>query len=446
MRRRCSCSPMAVTTSWSAAPAAATAVGATWPSRAGARNHVATTGACSAICATSPAANSGPRRYQPMLKQPEALTRRSSRMRAPSSAARDRDFDAHTEIVRVARGRYRAAPHHAHQPRPQPAHDRDDQLRRGGAGARHRRCRCTRPSAICSCRPNSYRELQAILCTRRPRSSGEHAAWMCHLLARARRGDRRDLVRDRPGPLHRPRIAALAIRRRCDAMPAPLSNSRGLGAGSRSWRIRRTHHARAGAIGHGRILCHSASARTATPCLQPGREISDRASGRPRLRTGLDPQPGDAAPAQRHRGRGAALRAARQRRIIYAQPAAARRSQRPLANRRGQSGLWGHAISGDLPIVLLHARDRSEYRTGAPAGAGARVLALKGLAVDLVIWNEDHAGYRQQLQDQIMGLIASGAEASLLDRPGGIFVRSARADFQRGSHPAAGGRAARAGR
>jgi len=50
---------------------------------------------------------------------------------------------------------------------------------------------------------------------------------------------------------------------------------------------------------------------------------------------------------------------------------------------------------------------------------------LKGLAVDLVIWNEDHAGYRQQLQDQIMGLIASGIEASVIDRPGGIFVRSA---------------------
>jgi cyclic beta-1,2-glucan synthetase len=27
-----------------------------------------------------------------------------------------------------------------------------------------------------------------------------------------------------------------------------------------------------------------------------------------------------------------------------------------------------------------------------------------------VIWNEDHAGYRQRLQEQIMGLIASGIE------------------------------------
>ena len=50
---------------------------------------------------------------------------------------------------------------------------------------------------------------------------------------------------------------------------------------------------------------------------------------------------------------------------------------------------------------------------------------LKGLAVDLVIWNEDHAGYRQLLHDQIMGLIAAGVEANVTDRPGGIFVRPA---------------------
>jgi cyclic beta-1,2-glucan synthetase len=42
-----------------------------------------------------------------------------------------------------------------------------------------------------------------------------------------------------------------------------------------------------------------------------------------------------------------------------------------------------------------------------------------------VIWNEDQAGYRQALQDQIMGLIASGTETNITDRPGGIFVRPA---------------------
>ncbi|MDP1768143.1 MAG: cyclic beta 1-2 glucan synthetase, partial [Nitrospirota bacterium] len=47
----------------------------------------------------------------------------------------------------------------------------------------------------------------------------------------------------------------------------------------------------------------------------------------------------------------------------------------------------------------------------------------KGVAVDLVIWNEDRTGYRQVLHEQILGLIASGLEAQVMDRPGGIFVR-----------------------
>ena len=94
-------------------------------------------------------------------------------------------------------------------------------------------------------------------------------------------------------------------------------------------------------------------------------------------------------------------------------------------NRRGQSGLWGYAISGDLPIVLLQIGDAANIDLVRQLVQAHAYWGLKGLAVDLVIWNEDHAGYRQRLQEQIMGLIASGIEASLIDRPGGIFVRLA---------------------
>jgi cyclic beta-1,2-glucan synthetase len=94
-------------------------------------------------------------------------------------------------------------------------------------------------------------------------------------------------------------------------------------------------------------------------------------------------------------------------------------------NRRGQSGLWGQSISGDLPIVLLQIADPARIELVRQLVQAHAYWRLKGLAVDLVIWNEDRAGYRQELQDQIMGLIASGSEASLLDRPGGIFVRPA---------------------
>ena len=94
-----------------------------------------------------------------------------------------------------------------------------------------------------------------------------------------------------------------------------------------------------------------------------------------------------------------------------------------VENRRGQSGLWSYSISGDLPIVLLRIEDSANIELVRQLVQAHAYWRLKGLAVDLVIWNEDHAGYRQLLQDQIMGLIVAGIEATLTDRPGGIFVR-----------------------
>jgi cellobiose phosphorylase len=88
-----------------------------------------------------------------------------------------------------------------------------------------------------------------------------------------------------------------------------------------------------------------------------------------------------------------------------------------LRNRRGQSGLWSYAISGDLPIVLLQIGDSENIDLVRQLVQAHAYWRLKGLAVDLVIWNEDRGGYRQVLQDQIMGLIAAGIEAHVMDRP-----------------------------
>ncbi|WP_319002452.1 GH36-type glycosyl hydrolase domain-containing protein [Dechloromonas denitrificans] len=111
--------------------------------------------------------------------------------------------------------------------------------------------------------------------------------------------------------------------------------------------------------------------------------------------------------------------------VIYVNPLLRAEASVLASNRRGQSGLWGYAISGDLPIVLLQIGDQANIELVRQLVQAHAYWRLKGLAVDLVIWNEDHAGYRQVLQEQIMGLIAAGVEANLTDRPGGIFVRVA---------------------
>ncbi len=91
-----------------------------------------------------------------------------------------------------------------------------------------------------------------------------------------------------------------------------------------------------------------------------------------------------------------------------------------INNRRGQSGLWGYAISGDLPIVLLKIEDQSNMQLVKQMVQAHAYWRLKGLAVDLVIWNEEHNVYRQGFQNDILALIP----AELRDRPGGIFVRA----------------------
>jgi cellobiose phosphorylase len=109
--------------------------------------------------------------------------------------------------------------------------------------------------------------------------------------------------------------------------------------------------------------------------------------------------------------------------VIYAQNGMRADPSVLVRNRRSQSGLWGYAISGDLPIVLAQigsAENIDLVRQLVQAHAWWR---LKGLAVDLVIWNEERDIYRQRLQEQILGLIAGGVEAHVIDRPGGIFVR-----------------------
>jgi cyclic beta-1,2-glucan synthetase len=95
-----------------------------------------------------------------------------------------------------------------------------------------------------------------------------------------------------------------------------------------------------------------------------------------------------------------------------------------IKNQRGQSGLWGYSISGDLPIVLLQIEDSANIELVKQLIQAHAYWRMKGLMVDLVIWNEDHGGYRQALQNSILGLLTPGVAADVKDQPGGIFIRS----------------------
>ncbi len=109
--------------------------------------------------------------------------------------------------------------------------------------------------------------------------------------------------------------------------------------------------------------------------------------------------------------------------LIYADPARRANPGVLRNNRRGQSGLWSYGISGDAPLVLLRISDTEKIEIVRQLIQAHSYWRMKGLTVELVILNEDASVYRQSLHDQITSLIASGIEAQMLDKPGGIFVR-----------------------
>ena len=261
------------------------------------------------------------------------------------------------------------------------------------------------------------RPRQAILCTRRPRSRDEPAPWMCHLMA-VHGADSKEVSyeTDRLQFIGRGRTVAdpEALRG-----PAALSGREGsvldpiVAIRYRLWLDPEKSVT---------INIVSGIGETREACLglvekYQDRRLADRVfdlawtHNQVALRQ-INASESDAQLYCRLAGS-----------IIYADDSLRADPSILIKNRRGQSGLWGYAISGDLPIVLLQIGDPANIDLVRQLIQAHAYWRLRGLAVDLVIWNEDHAGYRQLLHDQIMGLIAAGVEASEIDRPGGIFVR-----------------------
>ena len=112
--------------------------------------------------------------------------------------------------------------------------------------------------------------------------------------------------------------------------------------------------------------------------------------------------------------------------IIYPNPSFRAEAATLNNNLRGQSGLWSHSVSGDLPIVLLHVYDPDNLEFVKQMIRAHAYWRLQGLSVDLVIWNEDYGSYRQAFQDRILGLIsAETVNSTFYSKPGAIFVRPA---------------------
>ena len=359
--------------------------------------------------------------HQPTLKRPESYEAIFSDARA-EFRVRNRDFDAHTEIV--------VSP------------EDDIELRRiriSNRGRTRRTIEITSyaevvlaPAIADALHPafgnlfvqtELLRPLQAIVCTRRPQALQGQAPWMCHLMAvHDADVDEISYETDRSRFIGRGNsVARPAAMENAANAGSLLSNSEGSVLDPIvSIRCRITLEPEQSATVD--IVTGVTDNRDA--CLHliekyRDRHLADRVfdlawTHSQVLLRQLNASQSDAQLYERMAAS-----------IIYANGSLRAEAGTLSKNRRGQSGLWGQSISGDLPIVLLQISDPANIELVRQLVQAHAYWRLKGLAVDLVIWNEDHAGYRQHLQDLIMGLIASGIEANLIDRPGGIFVRPA---------------------
>ena len=261
------------------------------------------------------------------------------------------------------------------------------------------------------------RPLRAILCTRRPRSLDEHAPWMFHLMA-VHGGDIGEISYETDRMRFIGRGNTVADPQAMDGSAA-LSGSQGSVLDPIvAIRYRITLDPEESA----KINIVSGIGETRDVCLglvgkYQDRRLADRVFELAWTHSQVVLRQINATEAD------AQLYGHLASSVIYPNSSLRADPSVLTKNRRGQSGLWGYSISGDLPIVLLQIADLANIDLVRQLVQAHAYWRLKGLAVDLVIWNEDHAGYRQLLHDQIMGLIAAGIEANVTDRPGGIFVR-----------------------
>jgi cyclic beta-1,2-glucan synthetase len=92
------------------------------------------------------------------------------------------------------------------------------------------------------------------------------------------------------------------------------------------------------------------------------------------------------------------------------------------SNDLGQAGLWPHAISGDLPILLVRVGDAAGLPLVRQVLQAQEYWRLKGLVADVVIVNEHPPGYLDEVQAQLAAVLDDGPWNTWQHRPGGAYL------------------------
>ena len=93
-------------------------------------------------------------------------------------------------------------------------------------------------------------------------------------------------------------------------------------------------------------------------------------------------------------------------------------------NELGQSGLWGHGLSGDLPILLVQVLEPDDLTLVRQVLRAQDYWRLKGLSADVVILNEHPVSYRDEMHEQLLALLEGGPWGAWKNRTAGAFLLS----------------------
>ncbi|GAB4279613.1 MAG: glucoamylase family protein [Coriobacteriia bacterium] len=112
-------------------------------------------------------------------------------------------------------------------------------------------------------------------------------------------------------------------------------------------------------------------------------------------------------------------------RLLLTDPYSPLKVLTPVENGLPISALWSLGISGDNPILLVRIERLEETPLVRQALLAHQYWRHAGLISDLVILNTQPSAYSSELQERLHLLIRTGHALGLLDRPGGVFLRSA---------------------
>ena len=94
-----------------------------------------------------------------------------------------------------------------------------------------------------------------------------------------------------------------------------------------------------------------------------------------------------------------------------------------LAADGAQPLMWSIGLSGETPILLARIDSAAGLPTLRQIFSAHHYWRRRGLHIDLVVLNEQHATYLHELDDRIAATLAASTDAGIVDKPGGVFLR-----------------------